>query len=123
MAIEQLTIFQKIYDFMVYLHPLVSRFPKNQRFVLGQIIEKEAANMLKLTIQANKRRGIDRQNFQEGISDSLDVTRILFRLSCDLKFISVKQYGIGVERLNEIGKMLAGWSKFSAEKPQTSLKL
>lgn len=111
MAIEQLTLFHKIYNFMLYLHPLASRFPKNQRFVLGQTLEKEATNLLTLTIRANKQRGFERKNLQDQISDSLDITRILLRLSCDLKFISIKQYGIGADRLNEIGKILTGWAK------------
>lgn len=111
MAIEQLALFQKIYDFFLFLHPLVSRFPKNQRFVLGQILEKESANIIILTIQANKRRDDERKKYQALISDSLDVTRILLRLSCDLKFISPKQFGSGIEKLNDIAKIFNGWAK------------
>lgn len=114
MAIEQLTLFQKIYDFMKYLQPLVSRFPKNQRFIFGQTLEKEALKLLRLTICANKRRGLDRQNLQEQMSDSLDIIRILFRLSCDLKFISIKQYGLGADKLNEIARIFTSWANLRA---------
>ena len=45
------------------------------------------------------------------ISVELDKLRILIRLSKDLKFISIRQYGFGAEKINEIGKMLGGWIK------------
>lgn len=32
----QLIIYQKHYDLMVYSFPIIGRFPKEQRFVLGQ---------------------------------------------------------------------------------------
>lgn len=111
MAIEQLTLFQKMYDFVLFLHPLASRFPKNQRFVLGQTLEKESLTMIMSTIQANKKTGQARKIIQDKISDKIDIIRVLLRLSCDLKFISIKQYGIAIVKLNEIGKIFNGWIK------------
>ena len=38
----------------------------------------------------------------------------LVRLSKDLEFISVRQYGFAAERVNEVGKLLGGWIKSTA---------
>lgn len=31
---EKLVIYQKVYDFMLYLFPIIDRFPKYEKFVL-----------------------------------------------------------------------------------------
>lgn len=111
MAFKELVLFQKIYDFFLFAHPIINRFPKSQRFVLGQTIENGIIKLLTFTIRANKQYGDKRKVLQDKISDELDILRILFRLSCDLKFISIKQYKHTVEKINEIGRILAGWKR------------
>jgi hypothetical protein len=47
-------------------------------------------------------------------SIELDELRILIRLSKDLHFVNVKQYGVAAEKMNEIGRLLSGWmNRFS----------
>ena len=36
---DSLIIYQKVYDFTLYIFPIVDRFPKSQKFVLGQQIQ------------------------------------------------------------------------------------
>lgn len=110
-AMEKLLIFQKIYDFVLWLYPVVNRIPKSHRLVLGRHLEEESVLILVLVIKANKKEGQERVVLQEKISDGLDSLRILIRLAKDLKFMSVKQYISGAEKINEIGRMLAGWVK------------
>ncbi len=40
-----LVIFQKSYDLTLRMYPVISRFPKNQRYVLGQRIENILVSM------------------------------------------------------------------------------
>ena len=44
--LEQLTIFEKTYQLILWLYPAVRKFPKAQRFVLGQQIENTALETL-----------------------------------------------------------------------------
>ena len=62
-------------------------------------------------IEANQER--NKVPHLKRISVELDKLRILIRLSKDLKFINVKQYGFAAGKINEIGKMLGGWLKSS----------
>ncbi|MBW7944563.1 diversity-generating retroelement protein Avd [Patescibacteria group bacterium] len=110
---EQLLIYQKSYDLIVHLYPLVNRIPKFHKQVLGREIEHTSVVLLTLILKANNARGPDRHRLQERISEQLDCLRILVRLTKDLKFMSVKQYTTTAERINEIGKMLSGWMKSS----------
>lgn len=107
---NKLILFQKTYDFLVYFYPSINRIPKSHRQVLGKNLEKLCIELLLLIMAANKERDLERKNLQKQISDKLDYLRILVRLSKDLKFMSVKQYALTAEKLNELGKILNGWT-------------
>ena len=51
---RELIIYQKLYDMMLYSFPIIGRFPKDQRFVLGQQIQNEMLEIGKLIVHANK---------------------------------------------------------------------
>lgn len=108
---EKLLIIQKMYDFVLWIYPLINRIPKSHRLILGRQIENLVISILISMIRANKTRGSHRQMLQQHVSDNLDCLRILVRLCKDLRFMSIAQYRNTVERLNEIGKMLHGWRK------------
>ena len=108
---EKLLIFQKTYDFIRWLYPIINRIPKSHRLVLGRHLEELAISLLLLVIKANKARGQSRLSLQLQVSDELDCLRILVRLTKDLRFMSVKQYTTGAEKINEIGRMLNAWMK------------
>lgn len=108
---DQLLIFQKVYDFLLWLYPIINRIPKSHRLVLGRELEQLAITLLISVVKANKSYSTERSTLQQQISDDLDSIRILIRLTKDLKFMSVKQYTIGVEKINEIARMLTSWRK------------
>ena len=106
---EKFVLHQKTYDFTLWLYPLINRLPKNHRLILGRKLEELALSLLVSVMKANKARGIERRNFQLESSDTLDYLRIMLRLAKDTRQISVKQYLMSVELLNEIGRMLTAW--------------
>ena len=113
MNIDKLIIFQKTYDFILWIYPLINRIPKSHRLVLGKHIEELSINILLSAIRANKTRDDIRKVIQLKMSDELDELRILIRLTKDLRFMSVAQYTHGAEKLNEIGMILYGWTNSS----------
>ena len=128
MSVEKLVLFQKSYDFLLWLYPLVSRLPKHHRAVLGRQIEELGLSILLHILSANIARGIKRKAIQLLISEELDKLRILIRLTKDLRFISIKQYIYAAEKVNEIGKILSGWmqvlpSKVALAKTDTNMTL
>ncbi len=108
---EKFVLHQKVYDFTLWLYPIINRLPKNHRFVLGQKLEDLSVSLLLSVAQANKLRGEERRNRQVEASDLLDYLRIMLRLAKDTRGISIKQYALGVEKLNEIGLMLSSWMR------------
>jgi len=108
---QNLAIFEKTYELILWLYPTVNKFPKSQRFVLGQQLENTLLDILKGIIQANQER--NKLETLKQVSIDLDKFRILFRLAKDLRFMSIKQYQFGAEKINEVGKILGGWMKSS----------
>ena len=108
---EKLLIFQKTYDLLLLLYPVINRIPKSHRLVLGKELEELGIALLVTTVKANKVRGQERTSLQLQISDDLDSIRILIRLTKDLRLMSIKQYAMGAEKINEIGRMLNSWMK------------
>ena len=114
----QLIIYQKFYDLVVWLYPVINRIPKSHRLILGKHLEELCISLLLLIIKANKARSHARIELQSTISDELDCLRILIRLTKDLRFMSVKQYTLAAEKVNEIGRMLASWMKTNPAQQQ-----
>jgi len=106
---QNLPIFEKTYEIILWLYPTINKFPKSQKFVLGQQIENTILEILKGIIEANQER--NKLPCLKKISLELDKLRILIRLAKDLRFINVRQYAFVVEKINEVGKMLGGWMK------------
>jgi four helix bundle protein len=110
---QELAIFEKTYELILWLYPTVNKFPKSQRFVLGQRVENAMLEILEKIIAANQSRS--KLVYLKKISVELDTLRILMRLSKDLHFINIRQYEFAAVKINEIGKMLGGWMKFCAD--------
>ena len=53
-GLDGLIIYQKVYDLILYALPIINRFPKSQRFVLGQQIENGLIDLSTMIVQANK---------------------------------------------------------------------
>jgi len=113
---EELKIYQKHYDLILYAFPIINRFPKAQRFVLGQQIQNCLLDIAKLIVRANKQRG--KLPTLAEIDIELEKLRLLIRLAKDLRLLAMKQYGLIAERIDEIGRLLGGWIKSQAPSPR-----
>ncbi len=58
---QDLVIYQRMYDFMLYLFPVVDRFPRSERFALCSNIKDCCIGIARMIVRANKARNIRRQ--------------------------------------------------------------
>jgi len=98
---------------------LVNKFPKAEKFVLGQRIENTSLNVLEGIIIANQET--NKEEALKKTAVELEKLRIFIRLAKDLKFISIGQYEQVSMQINEIGKMLGGLMKKFTSTSQSSL--
>jgi len=107
--LKDLIIFQKAYDFLKWVHGLVARYPKAEKFVLAQRTENSALELVSAVVEVNS--GCEKAAGYNRVNLALEQSRIWLRLGFELKYASLKQYEFGARRLNEIGRLLGGWKK------------
>jgi len=107
--IEDMKIFHNTYEFIKWLHTLLNKFPKSEKYTMAQKIENTSLDFLESIIESNN--DFDKKKSLRRAIVELDKLRIYFRLSKDLQFISFSQYEYGSKLINEIGRMLGGWYK------------
>ncbi|MDD4358241.1 MAG: diversity-generating retroelement protein Avd [Candidatus Pacebacteria bacterium] len=106
---EKLILFQKTYDLILEIHPAIAKFPKNQRFILGQKIENTLITILELVIVINL--GKATPNYFKKLDIELQKLKIFIRLSKDFTFINMKKYESLEEKVVELGRLLGGFQQ------------
>lgn len=109
MPIEDLILYQKVYDLILYAFPILEKFPKNQKWILAQDIQKSMLNLEKYLIPAH--RNYRRREMLEKANIEIEIIRCLVRLAKDLKFINIHRYGVFCTKLEEIGRIFGGYAK------------
>jgi len=108
---ENLVIYQRVYDLMLYLFPIIDRFPKYEKFVLCTQVKNCIIDIARHIIKANKSR--NKRALLYNIDVFIEELRLLIRLSHDRKYLAHKSYEETSKRVNEIGRLLGGWIKSS----------
>lgn len=97
------------YRFVTWLVPAVERFPRSQKFLLGDRMQTTALDVLERLIEATytKRRGdlLARANL------GLEKLRFLCRLARDLRCLDHRRYEHAARSLDETGRKVGAWSK------------
>ena len=107
--LRDMQIFQKMYEFLLWLYPAVKKFPKSEKYVLGERIEKTALNVMEGIIASNCE--FDKTETLKKTNVELEKLRIFIRLAKDQKLLNFKKYELASKMINEIGKMLGGLIK------------
>lgn len=100
---------EAMYQFLLWLVPAVDKFPRNQKFVLGDRIETAALDVLDALIAATYTRG--RDSLLSDANLGLERLRFFMRLSCELRLIDTRRYEHAARSLDDIGRLVGGWVK------------
>lgn len=108
---EKLVLYQKVYDFLLYLYPVIAKFPKYEKFTLQTQIKNCVIDLERCIIKANK--STTKKNHLYEADVLLEELKMLIRLACDLRYINPHQYGVVCSKVTEIGALLGGMIKFA----------
>lgn len=111
----------RMYDFLRWAVPHISKFPRNQRYTLGLHIENKLLFLMDAVIDAQYSR--DKSKILKKANLAIEQIRYLFRLSYDLHMINIKIYERSSRYLREIGVQIGGWLKQQAQSAKTSSSL
>lgn len=76
--------------FLRWLIPTVEKFPKSQKFLLGDRIQATALDVLERLIEATYSK--PRQAHLQGANLGVEKLRHLFRIAADLKYVDLGRY-------------------------------
>jgi len=104
-------VLEKMFQFLLWLIPAVEKFPRAQKFLLGDRIQTAALDVMEHLVEAafsrDKLAMLNRANLQ------LEKLRCLFRLAFELKLMDMRRYEFATRALDEVGRMVGGWRKAS----------
>ena len=97
------------YRFVVWLVPTLERFPRSQKFLLGDRIQHTALDVLERLIEATytRRRG----NHLALANIGIEKLRFLCRLAHDLRYLDNRRYEHAARSLDETGRRVGAWTK------------
>lgn len=98
-------VHQKVYDFLLYLYPLLSKYPKYEKFSL-QTATRNA--ILEVLLELVKWDKTATKSHLYAADSALQQAKELIRLANDLKYSAMNKqhYGVSCSKLAEIGVML-----------------
>jgi len=101
--------------FIVYeiTHKLVFKFPKHERYALGEKIENSILEAIEILIMANHSSKYEKEKTLIKANCKIELLKILFRISLNCGIMDGKVYLEMETRLQEIGRMTQGWIKYS----------
>jgi four helix bundle protein len=108
---KQSPIFARTYDFLLWLIPRTTQFPREQRFVLARAVQEAALRFQEALIEAALSGEREKGQALARADVSLAQLRFYLRLCQDLTLISPRQYRHVAEMVTEIGRLLGGWRK------------
>lgn len=106
-----LPIIQRFIQTYKFWDEFRDNFPKKSRYTLGAKIDQYFLEILELLFTASYLSKEQKLPYLQKASPKLDLLKFLLQISWELKSLDNKKYIILSEQLNEIGKMLGGWSR------------
>lgn len=103
---------EKWYQFLRWLVPTVEKFPRAQKFTLGDRIQSGALDVLERLIEATYSRQAMPILGQANLG--LEKLRFLFRLASDLHLLDLRRYEFAARAIDEVGRLVGGWLKAKA---------
>lgn len=106
------------YRFIVWLVPTLERFPRSQKFLLGDRIQGSALDVLGSLVEATytRQRGPHLSRANVGI----EKLRFLLRLAHELRYLDLRRYEHAARCLDDTGRKIGAWSKVHHAKESTA---
>ena len=100
------------FQFLMWLVPAIEKFPRTQKFLLGDRIQTTSLDVLECLIEATYTR--DRKGQLARANLGIEKLRFFFRLAVELQYLDRRRYQHAARTLDEIGRLIGGWAKAHA---------
>ena len=117
---NEISALTKTYDLIAWMVPTLEKFPKSQRFLLGDRIQSALLDILEHLIRAAYSK--KKENDLREANLKLETVRYLVRLAKDLKYLSIRRYEFASRSIDGIGSEIGGWLKYTRTVADRKLK-
>lgn len=98
---------EKTYKFLLWLIPAVEKFPRSQKFLLGDRMQTLALDVQEALIEATYSKNPAPHLL--ACNMRLEKLRFLFRLAMDLRYLDLGRYEFAARAIDEVGRLVGGW--------------
>ncbi len=102
-------VLEKHRTMIAWLITRLAEFPKDQRYLLADRIQRGMLDIQELFVRAIYSK--DKAALLDEINIQLDVVRLLMRTAKDMKYVTLKRHDFFARQLDEIGRMVGGWKR------------
>lgn len=113
---NEIPIFAKTYDLLLWLVPTTLKYPREHRFALAIRTQQAAFEFNELIVLARKTR--EKRDLLIRADAHLEQLRLYLRLAQDLKLITLRQYEHVGREVGAIGALLGDWMKRSGARAE-----
>ena len=110
-TINNLSIINQTIALYKLWQEFLPHFPKTSRYSLGVKIDTLIIEIAGLFFTAGRLPKEQKLPYLQKTGLKLDTLKFLFQMAWEIKSLDNKKYIIISEKLDEIGKMLGGWTK------------
>ena len=97
------------FQLIAWLMQTVERFPRSQKFLLGDRIHNTALDVLEALIEATYTR--DRRAQLARANLGLEKLRFFLRLAFEQRYLDARRYEHAARSIDEVGRLIGGWAK------------
>ncbi len=115
---ETLPIYAACYDFLIRMLHVITHFPKEYKYTLGERIQNAAIEMVICIYRVNTSK-YKSANLKLMLHQ-VQMLYLLIRIAHDIKILSTEKYASIIETVDNISRQANGWLK-SVEKPRESV--
>lgn len=109
----EIPITVKLFVLYEETHKIIFKFPKHEKYSLGEKIENSILESIELSILASTASKFDKERTLLKVNCKVELLKILFRIVLNCGIIDTKKYLEQEALLQEIGKMTQGWIKYA----------
>ena len=106
------------FRFLLWIGPTVENFPRDQKFTLGDRMQKTALDVLEALIEATYTR--ERRVHLNRANLGLEKLRFFVRLAAEMDFVDARRYEHAARSIDETGRLAGGWVKADAAQTQAA---
>src|SRR3989338_10394157 len=114
---SHLPIYIKTYEVIKFIYRIVQQFRKEYKYTLGVELQQIIWQVIDEIIRTNSLPDNQKKEGIEKISQLFDKFKIRFRFAYEIGLLTDKKFGIAQKEMEEIGKMIGGWSRWAASLP------